>query len=189
MNFNPINIPKSKQLEKLVIEQSIFDKILENFAGLLMVFVWLYIAVLKFYFDLINGKPIGLALVLLIFTITLTALLFYSIRKLYVLKRINGISISQNKTLIMKIGEKNNWKIDSTNKQMTIINFSWKDVGTDWGKQMTILYDRNDILVNCISFGLHSTPSPFHWFANKRKVNKLRVEFENGIKNVLQQNL
>ena len=52
---------------------------------------------------------------------------------------------------------------------------------------MTIIYDGTDLLVNCISFGLHSSPSPFHWFANKRKVNKLTAEFENGIKNVLQQ--
>ena len=97
------------------------------------------------------------------------------------------ISRGKNSNLIKKIAEKNEWNISANNQQIAIINFSWKDSGTDWGKQMTIIYDGTDLLVNCISFGLHSSPSPFHWFANKRKVNKLTTEFENGIKNVLQQ--
>ena len=71
---------------------------------------------------------------------------------------------------------------------MTILNLTWKESGGfDWGKQLTIIYDGTDVLVNYISFGLHSSPSPFHWFANKRKINKLKTEFESGIKNVLQQ--
>jgi hypothetical protein len=54
---------------------------------------------------------------------------------------------------------------------------------------MTILYDKKDILVNCTSYGLYSTPSPFHWFANRKKVNKLKSEFNNRIKNALQHRL
>ena len=79
--------------------------------------------------------------------------------------------------------EKNEWKIEANNQQMTIISFSWQETGTDWGKQMTILYDKKDILVNCTSYGLFSTPSPFHWFANRKKVNKLKSEFNKRIKN------
>ncbi|MBS9774885.1 MAG: hypothetical protein KGV59_07000 [Tenacibaculum sp.] len=71
---------------------------------------------------------------------------------------------------------------------MTII-FPWlNNSWTDWGKQITIIYDRKDILVNCISFGRGSIPSPLHWFANKRKINKLKSGFEDGIKNILQNN-
>lgn len=185
-----IDIQKSKQLEKLIFGQSFFDKITETFFSLFFVFAWLFVAVLQFYFDFTREQPLGLSLTFLIFTISLTYLLFYSIRKMYTLKRINGISKSQNIALIKKIAEKNTWNMDYSNEEMMIINFSWKDTGTDWGKQMTILYDKTDILVNCISFALHSTPSPFHWFANKRKVNKLKTEFENRIKKTTaQQNL
>ncbi|MDO7173961.1 hypothetical protein [Mariniflexile sp. AS56] len=93
------------------------------------------------------------------------------------------MSRAQNVTLIKKITEENNWSIYSSNQQMTIINFSWKNsIGFDLGKQLTIIYDGTDLLVNCMSFGLYSSPSPFHWLANKKKVNKLKMEFEIGVK-------
>jgi hypothetical protein len=101
-------------------------------------------------------------------------------------KRISGLSRGKNSNLIKKVAEKNNWSIQSTNQEMTIINISRQEFGSYGGKQMTILYDDNDILANCISFGVGSSPSPFHWFANKKNVNKLKTEFESGIKNVLQ---
>src|SRR5690606_40355912 len=129
------------------------------------------------------------SLVLLVLAILTSGIIIYSVKNLNSLKRIVGLSRNVNSALIIKIAERNKWNIFSHNEQATIINFSWENPGTDWGKQMTILYDGNDVLVNCISFALFSTPSPFHWFANKRKINKLQTEFENEIKNVLQQHI
>jgi hypothetical protein len=146
-------------------------------------FIW----ILEFNSDLTKNQPIGMSLTFLILSLTFSFLLIYSILNLNTLKRIKGSSRGQNTNLIKKIAEKNNWNMYSSNQQMTILNLNWKESGGfDWGKQLTIIYDGNDILVNCISYGLHSSPSPFHWFANKRKINKLKTEFENGIKNVLQ---
>ena len=142
---------------------------------------------MEFNSNLNKDEPIGLSIVFLIFAMIIVGLIIYSIFNVYKLKRIKGISRGENSNLIKKIAKKNEWNISANDQQIAIINFSWQDSGTDWGKQMTIIYDGTDLLVNCISFGLHSSPSPFHWFANKRKVNKLTVEFENGIKNVLQQ--
>ncbi|MFT4611706.1 MAG: hypothetical protein ACI9OT_001082 [Gammaproteobacteria bacterium] len=68
---------------------------------------------------------------------------------------------------------------------MTVITYSWQTGETDWGKRLSIFYDKTDSLVNCVSFGLFSSPSPFHWSANRRKVNKLKNEIENGINNIL----
>jgi hypothetical protein len=151
---------------------------------LILPFIWIS----EFNSDLTKNEPIGISLIFLILSITFSSLLIYSILNLNTLKRIKGLSRGQNTTLIKKIAEKNNWNIYSSNQQMTILNQNWKESsGFDWGKQLTIIYDGTDILVNCISFGLHSSPSPFHWFVNKRKINKLKTEFENGIKNVLQQ--
>lgn len=146
-------------------------------------FIW----ILEFNSDLTKNQPIGMSLTFLILSLTFSYLLIYSILNLNTLKRIKGLSRGQNTNLIKKIAEKNNWNIYSSNQQMIILNLNWKESGGfDWGKQLTIIYDVNDILANCISFGLHSSPSPFHWFANKRKINKLKTEFENGLKNVLQ---
>jgi hypothetical protein len=189
MSRFPINIPKSKQVEKLILGKGVFERILDIFFYMIFVFPFPFASGLEFYSDLTKKKPTELSLTFFILSLCFASLMIYSIINLYSLKRINGISRGKNSSLIKQIAEKYNWNIESNNQQITIIDFSWQDSGTDWGKQMTILFDKNDILVNCISFGLHSNPSPFHWFANKRKVNKLKTEFENGIKNVLQQSV
>jgi len=186
MSRIPIDISKSKKAGKLIIRQWLLEKLFEYLFPLILVGMFLFIMIMEFNWNLNKNEPIGLSLLLLIFVLIISGFMIYSIFNVYKLKRINGISRLENSILIQKIAEKNEWSISTNNQQISIINFSWQDSGTDWGKQMTILYDEKDILVNCISFGLHSNPSPFHWFANKRKVNKLTAEFENGIKNVLQ---
>lgn len=138
---------------------------------------------MQFYSDLIKNLPIGFSLVLLILSNSFSFSLIYAIADLKKLERIKGLSRGNNLNLIKKIAKRNNWNIYSSNQQMTILNLNWKESnGLDWGKQLTIIYDGSDILVNCISFGLHSNPSPFHWFANKQKITKLKAEFESQVK-------
>ena len=173
-----IDIPKSIQTEKLVIKEWLFVKISEYVFYLMFVLSFPFIAIMDLISNLNRNEPVGLSIFFLILSLVLSCLLIYSILNINSTRRISGLTRGKNSNLIKKIAENNNWNIQFTNQQLTIISFSWQDSGTDWGKQMTILYDKKDILVNCISFGLHSSPSPFHWFANKRKVNKLLTEFE-----------
>jgi hypothetical protein len=182
MSRIPIDITKSKKTGKLVTRQWLLEKLFEYIPSLLLVGMLLFIAIMEFNSNLNKNEPAGLSLSILIFTFIISGFMIYSIFNVYQLKRIKGISRGKNLSLIKKIAEKNNWNVSANNQEISTINFSWQDSRTDWGKQMTILYDRNDVLVNCISFGLFSSPSPFHWFANQRKVNKLKTEFENGIK-------
>lgn len=188
MNRIPIDISKSKKAEKLITRQWFFEKLFDYLLPLMLVGMFPFIAIMEFNSNLNKDEPIGVSIAFLIFTLIIGGFMIYSIFNVYKLKRIKGISRGKNSNLIKKIAEKNEWNIFSSNQQMTILNLTWKESnGFDWGKQLTIIYDEKDILVNCISFGLHSSPSPFHWFANKRKINKLESEFEIEIKNVLQQ--
>ena len=185
----PIDIPKSKKAEKLITKSWFLEKFMEYMLFIFLAAMFPIITISKFNSDLIKNEPIGLSLFLMILSLIFCGTLLYAIFNVYKLKRIRGLSRGQNSSLIKKIAEKHEWNISANNQQISIINFSWQNSGgTDWGKQMTIIYDKTDILVNCISFGLHSSPSPFHWFANKRKINKLRTEFEREI-NVLQQSI
>ena len=102
------------------------------------------------------------------------------------MQRIKGISRVKNSKLITEIAKTNNWNIRSDNQQMTTISFSWKENGTDWGKELTILYDKTDLLVNCKSYGLFSTPLPYKWFANRKKENKLKTELNKRVKHAQQ---
>ena len=171
----------------MIFKQRILERIAEYFIFGIFVIAFPFVTIMEFNSDLTKNEPIGTSFFLLILSLIFSGLLIYSILNLNALKRLKGLNRGQNTTLIKNIAERNNWNIYSSNQQMTIINFSWSDSGgTDWGKQLTIIYDGTDLLVNCISFGLYSSPSPFHWFPNNRKINKLKTEFENEIKNVLQ---
>lgn len=183
-----IDVPKSRQTKKLVIRESLLVKSIEYFFFFILVMMFPFIFILQLNSDIDKSEPIGISIFFLTVSLIVSSLMIYSFFDMNSLKRISGLSRGKNSTLIKKIAKDNKWVISSMNQQITIISFSWKDsgIGTDWGKQMTILFDGNDILVNCISFGTHSSsnPSPFHWFPNRRKVNKLKTAFENEIKNI-----
>jgi uncharacterized membrane protein len=190
MNILIVDIQKSKQAEKLIYKRWILDQIADYFIYAITLVIFPLIWISEFNSDLTKNQPIAMSFTLLILSLTFSFLLLYSILSLNTLKRIKGLSIEQNTKLIKKIAKQNNWNIYSSSQQMTTLNFTWKtSFGLDWGKQLTIIYDETDILINCLSLGRHKTPSPFHWFANKRKINKLKTEFENGLKNVLQQSV
>ena len=182
MNINPIKISESKTENKLIFEKSIFEKISDLMLEIpIILFIPILCGFALFKKITTEEQYVG-ALILFTLSLIISGLIVYSLFTLNLLERVKGNSRGQNSKIIKEIAEINNWKIHSDNQQMTIISFSWKETGTDWGKQMTILYDKKDILINCISYGLLSSPSPFHWFANKRKVNKLKTEFIERIK-------
>jgi len=185
MRKHPIDILKSKQVDRMVYVSSI-DKILDYMLPLIFAISILFAGGMKFYFDFKNNNSIELSLIFLISSICIATLLIYWTRKINTLIRIKGLSRGKNLKIVKRIAKENNWNVSSSNQEITIIYFDWNMGSTDWGKEMTIIYDKNDILVNCISYGMNSNPSPFHWAANEKKVNKLKTEFENGIKNVLQ---
>ena len=182
-----IDIPKSRKAEKLVIKQWFIGKLLEYLLPLTITGMFIFMTTMEFKSDFENSEPIALTLSLSLITVTIGIFVIYSLKNIYKLERIKGLSRGKNSIIIKEMAEKNGWNISTDNQQISILKISWENSGgLDWGKQLTIIYDKTDILVNCISFSLHSTPSPFHWFANKRKINKLKTEFEKGIKNVLQ---
>jgi hypothetical protein len=184
MNINPIDIPKSIKSGKIVYKRWKIEIAVDFIGNFITIFIFPFISGISFYFNFIRNQPFGISLFFLIISLIFGFLMFYSIINLNKLKLMKGLSRGNNFNIIKKIAKNNNWNIYSTNHQITIINFSWKLTGTDWGKQMVILYDGNNILVNCTSFGRYSSPSPFHWFANRKKLNKLISEFENEIKNL-----
>lgn len=183
-----IDIPKSKQTGKLTSKRWYREHIIYYLLFAMIVFGLLLMSIAEFNSFLTKNESATWSLILSFSLVVLNSFLIYSIVNMSSLKRINGLSRGKNFNLIKKVAHKNNWNISLTNQQLTIINLSKRDSGTYYGNQITILYDGEDILVNCITFGSFSTPSPFHWFTNKRKIDKLVTDFENGKKDALPQN-
>lgn len=178
MSRVPFDIEKSKKAGKLITGQSWLKRFFESVPLFIFVGMFVFVAIMQLYSNVNKNEAIGPSILFLICVLMLCGVILYSMSALYKLKRIKGVSKGKNAYFIHNIITKNNWQASIHNRQVSIIPFSWRDSGTDWGKQITILYDKDDILVNCISFGIHAIPSPFHGFANRRKVNKLIASFE-----------
>ena len=177
MIIYPIDIPKSKANNKLIFKKSLFDRLSDLIIEIPIVLFIPFLCAFALFKKITTEEPFNIVVLLFVFSLTISGLIIYSIINMNSLERIKGNSRVENSKVIKEIVESNNWKMYLNNQQLTIISFSWKDSGTDWGKQMTILYDKKDILVNCTSYGFFSVPSPFHWFANRKKVNQLKSEF------------
>jgi len=113
-----------------------------------------------------------------IVSIVIGSLLFYSTINLNKLKRIQGGLKKQNRNSILTLSEKLGWEILRHNQKMAILKPSWSIASLDWGQQIVVLFDRQDILINSTTYGLHDIKSPFHWFVNRKNEKKLKLQFQ-----------
>ena len=116
-------------------------------------------------------------------SLLISGLLIYSIINLNRLRRINGTLKDKNLQIIEQLAEKLDWTLHTHNQRITILTLPWNWLSTDWGRKITVIYDRQDILINITSYGTHNLKSPFHWFENKKLEKKLIHNFEKEIKN------
>ena len=183
-----LDIDKSIRTEKLSISRWRIDNVFEVLFYYLIALAWPFMAGLKIYSDLKFDIFHWTSLILLVITLALSLVLLYTILNLYRLTRITGLSRGKNLGLIKQIVTDKNWNLVYSNHQMARIDFPKHRSGFDWGQEIIILFDDRDILVNCMSFGLHNSPSPFHWYSNRLKVKAFKKAFDEK-KNVLQQHL
>ena len=107
----------------------------------------------------------------------ISMVLSYSILNRFRLTRISGTSWQDNYQQVELIMRQMNGKIVFSNEVMMVISLPWKWNSTHWGKQLIIIFDKEDILVNCISFLAFGIVSPFHWFGNRKIESNLSKAF------------
>ena len=181
MTIREIDINESIKAEKLISNELIIDKIIVILFPIILTFVFPITSGIQLYSNLKNNESLLLGILLFVLSIFISFSIIFWIRNLNKLKRIKGFSKTENLKLIKKISKDNEWKINSISENLIILDLNTKKSGIEWEKRMIIINKGNDILVNCMTYGKYSSPSIFHWFANKRKINKLKFEFEYGI--------
>ena len=108
MSRFPIDIPKSKQIEKLVIKEWLLVKISEYFFYLMFVIAFPFASIMKLNSDLNKDETIGFSIFFLVLSLIFSGLMIYSIFDLNSLKRINGLSRGKNSNLIKRLRKKMN---------------------------------------------------------------------------------
>lgn len=182
MIFDKIDTVKSKVKGRIVrktwLIEPIFDFLIYGtLIGCYPVFSGFY-----FFDQLKSRENLSFATILFFLALILCGLLFYSVLSIDRLKRIQGTLKEQNRELIKEVIEQLGWTIQFHNQDFTIASPPWSLFSANWGRQVVILYDKGDILINSTTYGLHDLKSPFHWFGNRKLERQLIEGFEQKVK-------
>lgn len=172
--YNEINILKTREKRKLIYREAQFFRILDS------LFVYFIISVIPFL-GFINIYRNGLSessFIFLLLAIIFYGFLVYSAINVTKLRSFHGIDYTENRKHILKILEKTDWKIDVNRSDLIIAQEDYHILSWDWGKELVIIFEKNEILINCISFGRSQMKSPFHWFVNRKRENEIMIKFE-----------
>lgn len=90
--------------------------------------------------------------------------------------RICGLSPEENRRIINGILKELQWPKMYDNKNF-LVSFP-PTFCFSWGHQVTLLYDKNDILISSITFGRHGIISPFSIIGDSMRKNEIVSRFE-----------
>lgn len=183
MEYLDIEIGKSKESGKLIFSRNPnFGKISEIILWIAIIGMFPFISVMNLIRNFENKESLLIPILYLIISVIFGYLFFYSLLSIDKLKRIKGISGSKNRNIITEIGKELNWETQRHNQQITVLTKNWNWSSTNWGRQIVIIYDQKDILINCVTFGKYGIKSPFHWFSGRKIEKELKTKFKYKIK-------
>ncbi|MBX2828525.1 MAG: hypothetical protein KTR22_10185 [Flavobacteriaceae bacterium] len=171
-----IDLATSIKAEKLIYVKWFSERLSRSHDWVIILLIPFFgIAVLWSYIK--EGTPLLLPIFLFLLAIIPSVLLVYSMIYGRNLKRISGKSPKENLKIVREIAQKNNWIFHKVNNQLVFVGMPLVGMAWDWGKEMVVILDGNDLLVNVISLDAFGTSSPIHWFANKKKLDAFQEEF------------
>ncbi len=182
MRFDNIDIVKSKKKGRLIRKTWLIEPFLDFIIYAVIVGFLPFSSGLFFIGHLKNDKNLFIVSILFLVALAFCGLLFYSVVTLDRLIRIHGSLKEQNREFVKEVIEQLGWSVQHHNQQLTIASPPWSIFSTNWGRQVVIIYDSGDILVNSTTYGLHDIKSPFHWFGNRKIERQLIERFEEKIK-------
>lgn len=116
--------------------------------------------------------------ILFIISIIMSYLLLCSILTKDRLYLIKGLTPEKNQSISEKISKKLNWKNNKSNRNYNFFSPKWSWFSTHYGREITVIYQSNEVLINSTTFLLFNLESPFHWFGNRRIVRKYKLNLK-----------
>ncbi|WMI68237.1 hypothetical protein [Mangrovimonas sp. YM274] len=188
MRYDKIDIPKSKQKGRVIRNTGLIEPIFDYFTYTISTGIFPFISGIFFFDQLEKGESLFGASILFGLSIILSGLLLYSIINIDRLKRINGILKNNNQQAIKNLTEKLGWTLQIHNQKVSILSPPGNWFSINWTKQIVVIYDRQDILINSTSYGgLNEMKSHMDWFGNRKLEKVLKNYFEYEIKKTTRQ--
>lgn len=177
-----INIKESAIREKVVFNESIWEQLSSKIFWAVLLLSFPLFSILILIADAQKEGIKGIVDVLLF--VVLANLIPYSIYrrliKMQKLKKVQGESLQMNREIIKAFVKEEEWRtiIDNKTYLLAIPNSSL----LTWSRQFLIIYHQNEVLFNCMTFGLHGLLSPFHFLSDQKEEDRFLEAFENKIK-------
>jgi hypothetical protein len=178
MRGHKIDISKSIKTGRLIKKTWLIEPIYDFLFYTLVVGIPPFIFGLYLLDGIKSKSNLTEPLLLFILSIILAAYLFSTVLGLDKLTRINGEQKDLNREAIKLTAESLYWKVAQHNQQFTILIPPWKLSSTNWGREIVVIYDGQDVLINCLTFGLADLKSPFHRGSNFRMSKQLTEKFK-----------
>lgn len=180
MTTDNINIDKSIEEGKLILKgEKGISKFLERSFVPIHIIGLALIPATDIYYSYQKDASLGNDPYYLTILLGLLVFVWYLGDRTYDLKRISGHSKNLNREIIESYVEERKWKVADSNDNATVVNIEWEQTSHDIGKKLTIIYDHNDLLINCRSYLLHFMTSPFHRIANNRIIDSIKNQIKN----------
>lgn len=136
--------------------------------------------------DIQNDAVTTEVIIWALFGVITGVLMFYSVLKINRLRRINGFPANESMDLVKTAAENLGWQKIYHNREFSGFTlhdwFAW-----DWGKELTVIYNDDEVLVNVVALGRGAPYSPFHWIATINAENKFITEIRRLQTNMLGQ--
>lgn len=180
MRDDIIDILKSKQKERLIQNNPLFETITDYI--IYTVFVGVCLVISFFFFEMIlKNENIIITSAIFLLTLILTGHLIYSIIHLDRLTRIEGKDRQINRQVVEKLSNLLDYRLIKHNQNVSILIPPWNWKSNNWGRRVVIVFDEKDILINSTTYGMHGIKSPFHWVKNREIEELIIDEFKNEI--------
>lgn len=177
MLLEKIDVEKSIKNQKVYRKIWIIVKVFDFLLNLFFILSFPFIAFINWKRSLTTGD-ILFSTFLFIIALSLALLFFYALLNINKLRKVKGISPKDNKALITTILEEFEWELYRNNIQFTQATIDWSWISFDYGKEIVVIYENENILINCVSYGRGDLKLFTHWFINRKKENEIIKEFE-----------
>jgi hypothetical protein len=169
-----INKEKSILKRRLVYKHTtelLLNRLFENFIWVALLLVPILILMNKK-----NNIPIEGLVVLISFCLFLLIGIYF----INCLVVIDGVNLEENRTKIIKLIQEKYPELQVDGSGQNIISCRKQAGITTWGKQITVIFDNNQMLINLTTLGRNNIKSPFHALFNNMKMRSLKSKFKNG---------
>lgn len=180
--FDKVDYIESISAKKLIFKKGWFSRLTENVIWITMIIVFPVMSLSMLYgsikFDWIHESIVPVVISQFI-AFGISSFLIFRLSTMDRLIPIMG-NIDNNRSWIKEICKDLDYGVMTDNQNYLVA--ALKPGFFAWHRYVYVIYDKDRIFMNCITYGLHGLKSPFHRMIDNRIVDKIKTRFENNVR-------